>query len=377
MKNTKLFKALSLIAISSVTIATLISCGPSTGDDYSVDIEAKEVTSENSDPNGDSKDVEVDEKDAEEENAIFVDYQFISEDEKDLKVEVPKEITQGGKTYVYTGDIEYQISEQMSVIETTMELQVEDKDDAKDTITFTSEKTGMKYVLSSGEIVWSELQPIMATVTEVVEYDYTMNEPKFEEVKDLTFTNRDTLEEQTIEGKLVNKGESENKWVTLSEPIKAIFERDASDYNEFGTDIWENNEEYSISVNLDNAFPSWDNWEQDVLYIAGLDNHRYKVKGARWTSDKYYETKDIDGKTITVEVREAAFDCEGFAKSYWAEYEGKAETMGYKTVCTYYQTVEQALNSLKKIDKNVTKEDIKDDISVIYKVKATAKYIEK
>ncbi|MBR5896071.1 MAG: class B sortase, partial [Lachnospiraceae bacterium] len=168
-------------------------------------------------------------------------------------------------------------------------------------------------------------------------------------------------------------------WAKAAEPITGTFERDASDYTDFGTGIMEGNEEWTVKVDLDNEYPSWAGYEKDVLKIAGIPDEEienYRVTGADWVSDKYYDVTVFNNIETTVEKRDAAYAFEAKCRDYWAEYEGYGESLGYKTFVTYFTDLDEAFEALRKKDKSVTRDMIKDDIKTVYKMNVTATYRE-
>ena len=381
----KIFNRALCIISSFLLLIPLCSCfglgKPDTDtsdDDSNITATTTDVPSDTTTSDVTDKDKDTD-KDEDNGNYITVDYVFYSEKKDDIKLNIPKTIEKDGKTYEYTGNAEYVLSETMECVEYSTELQVEDKDEAEDTITYTSPKTGKKYVLKAGTFNWSDLTKIKKTVTERVDYTGYMSKPDIPDTKTLTYVNKDTKEEEEVEGKLSDWGASEKYWAKAEEPIIGTFERDASDYTAFGTDIWENDVEWKVRVDLDNNYPSWDGYEKDVLKIARVpenDMDDYRIVGADWTSDKYYDVVIHDDKEVVVERRDASYMYEAKVQDYWAEYVGYGESIGYKTFVSYFATVDEVLEFLKKKDKNITKDDIKDDIKILYKMKATATFKE-
>lgn len=380
------FKSISYILASFLLVAPLGGClfgnnvepVEDTGVETSVeDTSEKPASEELSEKDND----EAGEDKEDEGKYITVDYTCFSEKKDELKLNIPSEIKRDGKTYEYTGQSEYVVSETMECVEFSTELQVEDIEDAEDTITYKSPRTGKIYVLSANTFNWSDLTKIKKKVTEKVEFSGYVNKPDMPATKTLTYLNKETNEEETCEGKLEDWGASGEYWAKAEEPITGTFERDASDYYAYGTDIWENDVEWKIRVDIDNNYPSWDGWEKDVLKIARVpadEMDNYRLIGADWASEKYYAVvQDKDGKDLVVERRDAEYPFEMKVQDYWGEYVGYGESIGYKSFVTYYATVEEVLEALKKKDKSITKDDIKDDIKVIYKMKATATFKEK
>ena len=310
---------------------------------------------------------------------ITVDYFFYTENPDEKKYNVPETTKRNGKNYEYAGKTEYSISETMESIAITIELEVEDKNDAKDTIVYVSPETGVQYVLSADSFNWGELTEIKKRVTEKVEYTAYPEEPEIPEIKSIGYINKDTSKEEKTDGKLFKKSYSEEYWAKAEEPIFGTFERDATDYTDYKTGIMDGDEEWSVKVDIDNTFPSWEGYEKDVLKIAGIPEEEidnYRVIGADWVGEKYYDVTEFNGKETVVEKRDAAYAYEAKCRDYHAEYEGYGASLGYKTTATYFTDIDEALETLRKKDKNASKDLIKDDIKTVYKMKVTATYKE-
>ena len=313
------------------------------------------------------------------ENFIEVDYYFYTENPDEKNYNVPATTKRDGKTFEYTGKSEYSVSETIESIAISMELEVEDINDAEGSIVYISPETGIRYVLSADSFNWGDLTEIKKRVTERVDFTQCMSEPEIPEVKTIAYINKDTGKEEKTEGKLVKKGYSEEYWAKAAEPVTGTFERDASDYTDFGTGIMEGNEEWTVRVDLDNTFPSWEGYEKDVLKIAGIPDEKienYRITGADWAGDKYFDVTVFNDKETVVERRDATYSYEAKCRDYYAEYEGYGESLGYKTFVTYFTDIDEALRALRKKDENATKDLIKDDIKTVYKMKVTAAYKE-
>lgn len=313
------------------------------------------------------------------ENLINVDYFFYTENPEEKNYNVPKTTKRNGKTYEYTGKSEYSISETIESIAISLELEVEDINDAEESIVYISPETGIRYVLSAESFNWGDLTEIKKRVSERDDYTQCMNEPDIPNVKTIAYINKDTDKEEKTEGTLVKKGFSEEYWAKAAEPITGTFERDASDYVNFGTGIMEGNEEWTVRVDLDNTYPSWEGYEKDVLKIAGIPEEEidnYRITGADWSGDKYYDVTVFNDKETVVERRDATYSYEAKCRDYYAEYEGYGESLGYKTFVTYFTDIDEALEALRKKDETATKDLIKDDIKTVYKMKVTATYKE-
>ena len=319
------------------------------------------------------------EEEKSDENLINVDYFFYTENPNDKNYNVPGTTKRDGKTFEYIGKCEYSISETIESIAISMELEVEDIKDAEESIVYISPETGIRYVLSADSFNWGDLTEIKKRVTERTDFTQCMSAPDIPEAKSISYISKDTGKEEKTEGNLVKKGFSEEYWAKAAEPITGTFERDASDYTDFGTGIMEGNEEWTVKVDLDNAFPSWEGFEKDVLKIAGISDEEienYRITGADWDGDKYYEVIDFNDRETVVEKRDAAYSYEAKCRDYYAEYEGYGESLGYKTFATYFTDIDEALEALQKKDKNASKDLIKDDIKTVYKRKVTATYKE-
>ena len=313
------------------------------------------------------------------ENFITVDYIFYTESPEEKNYNVPGTTRRNGKSYEYTLDAEYNIEETIESIAISMELEVEDINDAQETIVYVSPETGICYELCADSFNWGDLTEIKKRVTERVDYTECMKEPEIPEVKTIGYINKDNDKEEKTEGKLVKTSVSEEYWAKAAEPVTGTFERDASDYTEYDTGIIKDGEEWKIKVDLDNTYPSWEGFEKDVLRIAGIPEEEianYRITGADWAGDKYYDVTVFDGKETVVEKRDASYTYEAKCRDYYAEYEGYGESLGYKTFVTYFTDIDEALEALRKKDETVTKDLIKDDIKTVYKMKVTATYKE-
>ena len=313
------------------------------------------------------------------ENLINVDYFFYTENPEEKNYNVPVTTKRNGKTFEYTGKSEYSVSETIESIAISMELEVEDINEAQESIVYISPETGIRYVLSADSFNWGELTEIKKRVTERVDFMQCLSEPDISEVKSIAYINKDTDQEEKTEGTLVKKGFSEEYWAKAAEPITGTFERDASDYVNFGTGIMEGDEEWTVRVDLDNTFPSWEGYEKDVLKIAGISEEEienYRITGADWAGDKYYELTVFNDRETVVEKRDASYTYEAKCRDYYAEYEGYGVSLGYKTFVTYFTDIDEALETLRKKDNSASKDLIKDDIKTVYKMKVTATYKE-
>ena len=310
---------------------------------------------------------------------ITVDYYFYTQNPEEKNYNVPRTTKRGGQTYEYTGNSKYSISESIESIAISMELEVEDIKDAKEQIVYVSPETGLSYLLSADAFNWGELTKINKRVTLKTEYSGCQTEPEIPQLKEIAYINKDTGKEEKADGKLIKKSFTDEYWAEAQEPIEGTFERDASDCSLFGTGIMDGNEEWKVKVDLDNAYPSWEGYEKDVLKIAGIPDEEiddYRVTGADWVSDKYYDVTFFNGKETVVEKRDAAYAYEAKCRDYYAEYEGYGESLGYKADVMYFTRLDEALEALRKKDKTATKDLIKDDIKTVYKMKVTATYKE-
>ena len=313
------------------------------------------------------------------ENLINVDYFFYTENPEEKNYNVPATTKRDGKTFEYIGKSEYSVSETIESIAISMELEVEDINEAQESIVYISPETGIRYVLSADSFNWGDLTEIKKRVTERVDFTQCLSEPEIPEVKSIAYINKESGKEEKTEGTLVKKGYSEEYWAKAAEPITGTFERDASDYVNFGTGIMEGNEEWTVRVDLDNTYPSWEGYEKDVLKIAGIPEEEidnYRITGADWAGDKYYELTVFNDKETVVERRDATYSYEAKCRDYYAEYEGYGESLGYKTFVTYFTDIDEALEALRKKDNSANKDLIKDDIKTVYKMKVTATYKE-
>ena len=353
MKRKYIAKKFGVMLLSGLMIATLFSgCRNTTIEDASAG-----VTAEDNIEIGSEQTSEVIEETSEQEgNFITMEYQFYSETEDGLKFEIPAEIEVDGVKYRYTGNAEYQTSEIMSVVAQTIEVEVEEKEDAETSIEWVSDVTGKKYTLNGDIFNWSELVPINVTVTERVEYGARAEAPYIPQVKTITYYNEVDEKDDTISAELVSSGQSEPSW-RGGYPINAIFVTNSSDVHSWTIEGYGK----EVYVPQFSEKPEWDGYQSDIIKMLNLDPTLYRVTGCRWYSEPY---TDEYGQI----KRNATYDCEAYLSSYWAVYEGQGEALGYRANVTYYAYV-----------KDMEKEGIvvdEDDISTLYKMVAIASYEE-
>lgn len=334
---------------------------------------------------------EEDEKDL-----LVVDYQFYSEDQDGKSFSIPQTVERGGVTYTYTGDAEIQVSEIMECIETTFDIEVEEKEDLENEYIYVSEKTGRKYTLKKGDLIyWSEPCEITKIVSQKVQYGPRTKAPSIPQSKTLTYFSKLSQKNEEVEAQLIDSGSSEPYWLEADDPIHGLF---YTDRWKMGFQVgWDDEANYgegeAVRIYIindtgyeDSEYPSWEGYQNDVIKYTGLDPNKYRVVAAGWDGDSWYEVKDHDeifhdGLTpepVQVWYRKAAYPYEALVQTYWANYEAKVKTMGYKTRVTYFTTVEDMLKEINKdikdVKKQVTKDDIAEDISTMYKVSAKAVY---
>lgn len=348
MKKKYIAKKLGVILLSGMMLATLITgCNKTSSTDASVGVTAEDNIESGSAQTSETSEAVSDEV----ANIITMEYQFYSETEDGLKFEIPDTIEVDGVTYKYTGNAEYQTSEIMSVVAHTVDVEVEEKEDAETKITWISDATGKKYELNGDIFNWSDLVPITTTVTERVEYGARTQAPYIPQVKTISYYNEVDEKDDEISGELVSSGQSEPAWRS-GYPVNGVFT--ASDAS---VDNWTIEGFKSVYVPQSSPTPTWEGYQSDILTLLGLDPTLYRVTGARWNGDAYTDANGVIS-------RNAIFDCEAYLSTYWAVYEGKGEALGYRASVTYYAYAD----------------DIKDvsaeDISTLYKMVAIASYEE-
>lgn len=349
MKN-KLLKKLSIMVVCSAMVGTFaVGCGPKVP-------QVPEIPESTTAPATTDGTNEAGAETEEAKNVITVEYQFFSESEKNIKFDIPDTYEQGGKTYKANGNVEYTTSEILECVEKTEEVSVLDKGDIKDTYTYTT-ANGKKIELKvQDDIDWGELQEIEYPVTETVTYGSRFEKPDIPDEKPIKYHNNRTGEDAVVTGYLADQGKNGPKWKTGYTADGAFVADDNSvcewDVENFG----------KVTVSQYAEAPVWDNYQNDVLTIAGLDPKYFRCTGAKWTTDNY---KDANGRAL----RNAQYDIEAYVTDYWAKYENITKVMGYKTTVVYYKL----LSDLSKGQRN---ELGKEDIKKLYKITATVEFEE-
>lgn len=383
MKN-KLIKTFGIVITASALVFTISACTGANPIVPSINNTSEVVTSEVASPTTQAveKDSEkisevASEEEKETEGAIAVDYQFFSETENNPSmVNIPQTIKRDGKEYVYTGNAEYKVSEVMEVVETTVDIEIEEINELDRTISYKSPSTGKVYTLSVDDemINWGEPVKIHKKVTETVDWGTRMDAVEIPPVRAITYFNKYTNQEETVSGTLVSKVASEPFWAAAEEPITGTFSRSQGGVDHYDTSlITPEGKQFSVPLDngLEGAYPSWNGYQSDVLKILGLDASKYRVTGCQWKDAPYWGTEFYPpvNKNVAVEYRDAIYPYEALVRTFRATYEAEGESLGYKTEVTYYSPVDVLLKKFKK-------EDIQKDISKLYKVTATATYRE-
>ena len=361
------------IVFFSIVILSLTACSSSTPTPLVADSESvhETITSEQSNPCSEPVSEEIK---TEYEDAIDVDYRYISKSKENLKLGFPEEIERDGKIYVYTGMADYNVEEEIEAVESTVSVAVEEKKELDRSISYKSKKSGQTYYLSAEDsyINWGELKKIPKKVTEEVDWGVRMDAVEIEPTRQITYFNRYTNREETVTAKLVSKVASDPVWCKAEEPITGTFSKSQGDIENFSTSLFVDGKQYTVPVNMDGNYPSWDTYQSDILKILNLSPAEYRITGAGWKGDiywgeEYYQPLD---SIVAVQYRDAIYPFEALCRSYKAVYEAEGESLGYQTDVTYFAPIEA-------LEKKYTKEELKPDLETIYKVKVTAKYVEK
>lgn len=374
MKN-KLVKSLGIV-LMSVSILSMAACNktPASVTPSSEGGNTSEVVVTSEKEKSSEKDSEVT-SEADLEDAIDMDFQFITKDKNTLKMGFPQEITRDGKTYVYTGMADYEVEEEIEAVEVTMEVAVEEQSDADRKISYKSKKTGNTYTLSADEayINWGELRKIPKKVTHTEDWGPRMEGVTIPQVKAITYFNKYTNQEETVSGKLVSQRVSEPFWSEAEEPITGTFARSAQFDNYQTSFVMPDGNLMNVNCNMKGNYPAWEGYQADIIKILGLDPNQYRVTGAGWSGESYWGVEYLAayGCDVAIEYRDAVYPFEALCRTYSATYEAEGESLGYMTDIVYYEPVEELTK------KKYTKEQIKQDIETIYKVKVKAKYTEK
>lgn len=345
----KIKKILTLALASLLVVSCLTGCNKDANKeayaDENTSSQSEDTNEAGSDDAGTSEDAEG--------NIITKEFLFYSATEDGLKFEIPQFIEVDGKKYQFTGNAEYQTSEIMSVVTQTLDLEVVNKDDVEKEYIYKS-KTGKTYKLHGDLFYFSEKVPIQRTIRERVEYSLQLGKPNIPAEKDIEYYNDVTQKDEVIKGKLVDSGVASSDW-EKGYAVDAVFSANHESVSEWSV----TGKDKTINVSQTAEAPVWENYQNEVISLLGLDPSVYRCTGATWNGDSY---NDESGML----KRNATFHCEAFTSSYWAEYEGKGEAMGYKTRVTYYEYADLFKNS--EIDPA--------DISVLYKMVAIASYKE-
>lgn len=349
MKN-KLLRKVGILVLAGAMVCSLCLSGcrnsgtatdTATGTD-STETDASVSSSENE---GDT------EKTDEETNYITMEYEYYSDKEEDLNFDIPQVIEQSGKKYRFTGEAEYTTSEIMNVIATILDVEVEEKEDVDKEIEFVG-KNGKKYKLRADLFNWSELTTINTKVEEKVDYGPRTSAPEIPKEKDITYYNEVSQKDETIKGTLVDSGASNPSW-QAGYPVEGEFYCTGSD-----VDVWTIEGFKDVSVSQSAETPVWEGYQTDILNILSLDASKYRVTGAAWNGEAWEEGGML--------YRKATYNCEASVSSYWAVYTGTGQAYGYKAKLFYYLLADE----LEAAEKD------KEDISILYRMRAVAKYEE-
>lgn len=154
-------------------------------------------------------------------------------------------------------------------------------------------------------------------VTDTVSYSPQADCPNIPDTHIITYYNEVTKQEEQIEGILIDCVQSgEADWLGGYD-IKGIFTATAD-----GTTEWvlEGIGNISLSQNADS--PSWDNYQSDILTYLGLEDTKYRITGACWDGDAYYDENGLL-------CRKAVYTGEALVTGYTAIYEGTGQAYAH------------------------------------------------
>ena len=207
---------------------------------------------------------------------------------------------------------------------------------------------GKKYVLTKDFV---EKEVVTGTYTfneEVVYENQKSGAPKFPKTKEMSYVSPITNQTVKVEGKLVDSEIIDRgDWVDFKVDVKfAAPTTDAPNYVLHGT-------EFTIPYNA--SAPTWTGYQKDLIKLLGLSDDNYKITSAKWDGDFAKENDMV--------VRHGTYYGSQREVTYKAIYEAPAEKL-VTNVKVYYRT---------EITEGM--ELPEEDITTVYGIKLTAKYV--
>ncbi len=122
-----------------------------------------------------------------------------------------------------------------------------------------------------------------------------------------------------------------------------------------------------INVSQSADTPTWEGWQSDILEYFGITSSAITMTDAVWEGDVY--TKYDEETATDINVRNATFNAQIYTADYKATYYAEGKSIGYKTTTFYRMAVDD-------LSEEVQAKLTDDDVTTVYKVKITVKYVE-
>lgn len=291
--------------------------------------------------------VEEETQEEAEEESVYQEFDFYSDDESLIMYNFPEEYSISGKTYKLMEDVDYETLGTRDVVQMKVDMAVEDMDEIPETYEYES-KSGKTYELANEQVYVKTKGIVQIPVTEEVHYDKQYGRPSPAATKMITYYDKDAGEDKEIEGTLKDFQETTpGHWEgvlsvdgTFAAPADSV-----DTYTLAGSD--------NVVVSRAAETPVWGGYESDVLKSLGLSSKYFRVTGAAWNGGQYEQDGYI--------YRNATFTGDAFVSDYTATYEAMREAEGYDTTVFY----------------RVDAEDVDapaEDVSTVYHIKAVVKY---
>lgn len=279
---------------------------------------------------------------------IEQEFEFFSDKEDEIYVNLPELVEQEGKTYELTTDVSYETLGTRDVVQKVVDSDVEDLSELPETIEYEG-ANGKTYTLTNEQVyVAQEDAAILIPVTETVVYEDQYGRPSIANTKTITYFNKASGQDEQIEGKLQEFYESTPGHWENTLHIDGTFQAPSTNVSEFtlaGTD--------NVTVPQSAATPEWATYQTDVLKSLGLSSQYFRINSATWNGEAYAQ----DGYIL----RDAVFEGDAYVSAYTAVYQGMGSSIGYKTK-VFYRT-----------DAADVEADA-EDVTTVFKIKAVVRY---